>query len=154
MAVWSGGESSWGRGKMPYQPVNGPPRPVSANLRHSIEKAHTEAQEVVHEAEKLQVETQSECLKMAEVAHEERRKISRFMKRVRDVVVRIGSALGLDLLGKGLMRDLASIEEDLVTAENPAPEADRNDGPERRAGGLMRAVLPAPSMRLDPPPGR
>jgi len=83
-----------------------------AQAAQIIEAAHTEAE------------------KVAEVAHEERRKISQFMARVRDVVVRIGSALGLDLLGKDLMRDLASIEEDLVAAENPAPEADRNDGPE------------------------
>lgn len=83
-----------------------------ARATQIIEAAHTEAE------------------KVAEVAHEERRKISQFMKRVRDVVVRIGSALGLDLIGKDLMRDLASIEEGLVAAENPAPEADRNDGPE------------------------
>jgi hypothetical protein len=83
-----------------------------AQAAQIIEAAHTEAE------------------KVAEVAHEERRKIIQFMARVRDVVVRIGSALGLDLLGKDLMRDLASIEEDLVAAENPAPEADRNDGPE------------------------
>jgi hypothetical protein len=83
-----------------------------AQATQIIEAAHTEAE------------------KVAEVAHEERRKISQFMARVRDVVVRIGSALGLDLIGKDLMRDLASIEEDLVAAENPAPEADLNDGPE------------------------
>lgn len=94
-----------------------------------IATATSEAQEVTNEANKLMVATQAECLKMAEVAHEERRKIGRFMKRVRDVVVRIGSALGLDLIGKDLMRDLASIEEDLVAAENPAPEADGGDGP-------------------------
>lgn len=105
-------------------------RQSEARVAQIIEKAHTEALEVVHEAEKLRVETQAECMKMAEVAHEERRKISWFMKRVRDVVVRIGSALGLDLIGKDLMRDLASIEEDLVAAENPAPETDRSDGPE------------------------
>lgn len=94
-----------------------------------IAKATAEAQEVTNEANKLMVATQAECFKMAEVAHEERRKIGRFMKRVRDVVVRIGYALGLDLIGKDLMRDLASIEEDLVAAENPAPEADGGDGP-------------------------
>lgn len=94
-----------------------------------IATATAEAQEVTNEANKLMVATQAECLKMAEVAHEERRKIGRFMKRVRDVVVRIGSALGLDLIGKDLMQDLASIEEDLVAAENPAPEADGGDGP-------------------------
>jgi flagellar biosynthesis GTPase FlhF len=95
-----------------------------------IEKATREAEKAAGEAEALRAEMQAECLKMAEGAHEERRKISQFIKRVRDVVGRIGSALGLDLLGKDLMQDLASIEEDLVAAENPAPEADRNDGPE------------------------
>lgn len=94
-----------------------------------IATATSEAQEVTNEANKLMVATHAECLKTAEVAHEERRKIGRFMKRVRDVVVRIGSALGLDLIGKDLIRDLASIEEDLVAAENPAPEADGGDGP-------------------------
>jgi hypothetical protein len=94
-----------------------------------IATATAEAQEVTNKANKLMAVTQAECLKMAEMAHEERRKIGRFMKRVRNVVVRIGSALGLDLIGKDLMRDLASIEEDLVAAENPAPEADGGDGP-------------------------
>lgn len=87
-----------------------------------IEAAHTEAEKVAGEAEHLRAETQAECLNMIEVVHEERRKIGQFMKRVRDVVVRIGSALGLDLIGKDLMRDIASIEEDLSKAEPPQPE--------------------------------
>jgi hypothetical protein len=95
-----------------------------------IEEATREAEKAAGEAEALRAEMQAEFLKMAEGAHEERRKISQFIKRVRDVVGRIGSALGLDLLGKDLMQDLASIEDDLVAAENSPPEAGRNDGPE------------------------
>lgn len=51
------------------------------------------------------------------------------MKRVSDIVVRIGSALGRDLLGKDLIRDIASIEEGLIAAEHPVPEADGGDRP-------------------------
>lgn len=94
-----------------------------------IEAATTEAQGITDQAETLLAETQAECITMADIAHGERRKISQFMKRVRDIVVRIGSALGRDLLGKDLMRDIASIEEDLIAAENPAPDADGGDGP-------------------------
>jgi hypothetical protein len=94
-----------------------------------IDTAHTEAQALTEQAEMLWAETQAECMAMVEKAHGERRKIVRFMKRVSDIVVRIGSALGRDLLGKDLMRDIASIEEDLVAAENPAPEADGGDRP-------------------------
>ena len=94
-----------------------------------IEAATAEAQGITDQAETLLAETQAECMTMADIAHSERRKISQFMKRVRDIVVRIGSSLGRDLLGKDLMRDIASIEEDLIDAENPAPDADGGDRP-------------------------
>ena len=44
------------------------------------------------------------------------------------MIGRIGSAFGLDLLGKDLLADIAEIESVLTAAENPAPDADR-DGP-------------------------
>lgn len=104
-------------------------RRLEGQATQIIEVAHAEAQMITEQAETLRAETQAECMTMVEKAHGERRKIIRFMKRVSDIVVRIGSALGRDLLGKDLMRDIASIEEDLVAAENPAPEADGGDSP-------------------------
>lgn len=99
-------------------------RRLEGQATQIIETATTEAQVITDEAEKLRAETQAECMRMADIAHGEKRKISQFMKKVRDIVVRIGSALGRDLLGKDLMRDIASIEEDLIAAEEPRTDAD------------------------------
>jgi hypothetical protein len=46
-------------------------RQSEAQAAQIIEKAHTEAQEVVHEAETLMFETRAECMRMGEKAHEE-----------------------------------------------------------------------------------
>lgn len=94
-----------------------------------IEAAQTEAQAITEQAETLRAETHAECVTMVDKAHGERRKIIRFMKRVSDIVVRIGSALGRDLLGKDLMRDIEDIEDALSAAENSRPKADGDDGP-------------------------
>jgi hypothetical protein len=56
-------------------------------------------------------------------------KISRLVKMVRDLVVRIGSKLGLDLLGKDLMADLEGIEGAISEAVEPSPQADQ-EGPD------------------------
>ena len=73
----------------------------------------------------MRAETQSECMRMRQKAHKDGRNIARIMKRVRDVVVCIGSKLGLDLLGKDFMADLDGIEEALAVAEKPSPSANR-----------------------------
>lgn len=93
-----------------------------AQATQIIEEAHTEAQEVADEADKLMVDTRAECLRISEAAHKEHRQITRFLKMVRDVVVRIGSKLGLDLLGKDLVAELDSIEVALVAAEPLVPD--------------------------------
>lgn len=90
-----------------------------------ISDAHTDAQTIRDDADALHAETVAECMKMASDAHEKARG---FMTRVKDVIGRIGSAFGLDLLGKDLLVDIAEIESALTAAENPVPDVDR-DGP-------------------------
>lgn len=90
-----------------------------------ISDAHTDAQTIRDDADALHAETVAECMKMASDVHEKARG---FMTRVKDVISRIGSAFGLDLLGKDLLADIAEIESALTAAENTAPDADR-DGP-------------------------
>ena len=110
------------------QAVDAKERQSDIKAAQIIEAAHTEAQEVREDAEVLRAETNAACLMMVDQADGERRQAGQFMKMVRDMVGRIGSAFGLDLLGKDIMRDIEAIEDALVAAEKPGPEAD-SDGP-------------------------
>jgi len=81
-----------------------------ADVVRLIEAAHEEADEIVGKAQ------------------QERRLIRGFVVKLRDVVTRIGSAFGLEFLGKDLTDDLSKIEDALAAAEQSGPEADGDDG--------------------------
>lgn len=61
---------------------------------------------------------------------------------VRDVVLRIGSKLGLDLIGQDLMADLDGIEEALAAAEELHLDAD-DDGQASDASFLATGYFQA-----------
>ena len=90
-----------------------------------ISDAHTDAQMIRDDADRMHTETVAECMKIASDAHEEARG---FMAKIKDVIVRIGSAFGVHLIGKDILADIAEIEDALTAAENSGPEADRDDG--------------------------
>jgi len=94
-----------------------------------LTKAKREALEASSGAARLKADTEAECLEMRKQAQGDLRKISGLVKMVRDLVVRIGSKLGLDLLGKDLMGDLEGIEAAISEAVEPSAQADQ-EGPD------------------------
>jgi hypothetical protein len=94
-----------------------------------LTKAKREALEASSGAAGLKADTEAECLEMRKQAQGDLRKISGLVKMVRDLVVRIGSKLGLDLLGKDLMGDLEGIEAAISEAVEPSAQADQ-EGPD------------------------
>jgi hypothetical protein len=94
-----------------------------------LDKAKREALEASSGAARLRADTEAECLEIRKQAQGDFGKISRLVKMVRDLVVRIGSKLGLDLLGKDLMTDLEGIETALSEALEASPQADQ-EGPD------------------------
>jgi len=91
-----------------------------------IKMALVRAQEVSDQAMREMVNTQTECKALKEQVHEDRRKIIWFMKMVRNVVVRIGSKMGLDFIGKDLMADMEDIEGALASVEELHPDTDED----------------------------
>jgi hypothetical protein len=98
-------------------------------IRTGLAETKREALEVASGAARLKADTEAECLEMRKQVQADRLKISRLVKMVRDLVVRIGSKLGLDLLGKDLMADLEGIEAALSEAVEPSPKAN-HEGPD------------------------
>jgi len=98
-------------------------------IRAGLAKAKMEALDASSGAARLRANTEADCLEMRKQAQGDFRKISRLVKMVRDLVVRIGSKFGLDLLGKDLTADLEGIETALSEAVEPSPQADQ-EGPD------------------------
>lgn len=94
-------------------------------IRTGLAQAKREALEVASGAARLKADTHAECLEMRKQVQADRLKISRLVKMVRDLVVRIGSKLGLDLLGKEIIADLEGIETAISDTVETSPQSDQ-----------------------------
>jgi len=94
-----------------------------------VQGAQVEAKTIRDEAENLRSEVMADAMRMGDEMHHQRQHLTKIMRAVRGLVLKIGQKMGIDLDTKDLARDVVRIEEALSSTEDPRPDAGGSDGP-------------------------